>query len=88
MRVETYAEVGGSRGAEVEVGGVEGVVHGQFLSLCARSSALPIKLRHLRSDISQIPPDLVVQFQPIDIVDSTLEKILCMRLVSQREIKG
>ena len=37
---------------------------------------------------SEIPPDLVVKFQPIKIVDITLEKILCMRLVSQREIKG
>jgi hypothetical protein len=36
----------------------------------------------------QIPPDLVVKLQPIDIVDITLKKILCMRFVSQRGIKG
>jgi hypothetical protein len=37
---------------------------------------------------SQIPPDLVVKYQPIDIVDVILWRVLRPRFVLQREIKG
>jgi hypothetical protein len=36
----------------------------------------------------QIPPDLVVKYQPIDIVDVILWRVLRPRFVLQREIKG
>jgi hypothetical protein len=38
--------------------------------------------------IFQTPPDLVVKFQPIDIVDVILRLVLRPRVVYQREIKG
>jgi hypothetical protein len=34
------------------------------------------------------PPDLVVKFQPLDIVDVILRMVLRLRIVYQREIKG
>ncbi len=37
---------------------------------------------------SQTPPDLVVKFQPIDIVDVILWRVVRLRVVYQREIKG
>ena len=37
---------------------------------------------------SQTPPDLVVKFQPVDIVDVILWLVLRQRVVYQREIKG
>jgi hypothetical protein len=37
---------------------------------------------------AQTPPDLVVKFQPIDIADVILWRILQPRVVYQREIKG
>jgi transposase len=37
---------------------------------------------------SQTPPDLVVKFQPVDIVDVILRLLLRPRVVYQREIKG
>ena len=40
------------------------------------------------SRICQIPPDLVVKYQPIDIVDVILWRVLRPRFVLQREIKG
>jgi hypothetical protein len=36
----------------------------------------------------QTPPDLVVKFQPIDIVDVILWLVVRLRVVYQREIKG
>lgn len=42
----------------------------------------------LSSGILQIPPDLVVKFQPIDIVGVILWQVLRPRVVYQREIKG
>ncbi len=36
----------------------------------------------------QIPPDLVVKFQPIDIVAIILRLVLRSRIVYKREIKG
>jgi len=36
----------------------------------------------------QTPPDGVVKFQPIDIVDIILQLVLRPRVVSQRESKG
>jgi len=36
----------------------------------------------------QTPPDLVVKFQPIDIVDVILWRVVRLRVVYQREIKG
>jgi len=36
----------------------------------------------------QTPPDLVVKFQPIDITDVILWRILRPRIVNQRKIKG
>jgi hypothetical protein len=36
----------------------------------------------------QTPPDLVVKFQPVDIVDGILWLVLRPRVVYQREIKG
>jgi hypothetical protein len=41
-----------------------------------------------RSGIFQIPPDLVVKYQSIDIVDVILWRVLRPRFVLQREIKG
>jgi len=38
--------------------------------------------------LNQIPPDLVVKYQPIDIVDVILWRVLRPRFVLQREIKG
>jgi len=38
--------------------------------------------------IFQIPPDLVVKLQPVDIVDVILRLVLRPRVVYQREIKG
>jgi hypothetical protein len=38
--------------------------------------------------IFQTPPDLVVKFQPVDIVDVILGLVLRPRVVYQREIKG
>jgi hypothetical protein len=37
---------------------------------------------------SQTPPDLVVKFQPVDIVAVILWLVLRPRVVYQREIKG
>jgi len=36
----------------------------------------------------QTPPDLVVKFQPIDIVAVILWLVVRLRVVYQREIKG
>jgi hypothetical protein len=36
----------------------------------------------------QTPPDLVVKFQPVDIIDVILWLVLQPGVVSQREIKG
>ncbi len=36
----------------------------------------------------QIPPDLVVKFQPIDIADVILQMILRLRIMYPQEIKG
>jgi hypothetical protein len=41
-----------------------------------------------RPEKNQTPPDLVVKFQRIDIVDVILRLILRPRVVYQREIKG
>ena len=52
----------------------------------------PKELAHIfhvdRITIYQIPPDLVVKYQPIDIVDVILWRVLRPRFVLQREIKG
>ncbi len=40
------------------------------------------------SRMYQTPPDLVVKFQPLDIIDVTLRMILRLRVVYPREIKG
>jgi hypothetical protein len=37
---------------------------------------------------NQTPPDLVVKIQPVDIVDVILWRVLRLRVVYQREIKG
>jgi len=38
--------------------------------------------------MAKSPPDLVVKFQPIDIVNVILRLVLRQRVVYQREIKG
>ncbi len=41
-----------------------------------------------RTSRAQIPPDLVVKLQPIDIADVILQMILRLRIMYQQEIKG
>jgi hypothetical protein len=40
------------------------------------------------SEKTQMPPDGVVKFQPLDIVDVILRVVLRLRVVYQRDIKG
>jgi len=44
--------------------------------------------RRRHGGFAQTPPDLVVKFQPIDIVDVILQLIVRPRVAYQREIKG
>ena len=65
------------------------------LTARVRRASVPIGCNHIlparRGKIQHIfpdSPDLVVKFQPIDIVDVILRMVLCPRVAYQREITG
>src|SRR5712691_5649110 len=53
-----------------------------------KAVSLKTIMRSSHCRISQTPPDLVVKFQPVDIVDVILRLVLRSHVVYQREIKG
>jgi len=52
------------------------------------AQATPPSARPTYRRLAQTPPDLVVKFQPVDIVGFILWRVLRLRVVYQREIKG